>query len=118
MLPPVLATGSVLTNRLPSSVRVPKAHVGVTSVVPPPPPFTCSPVPCRNTFHCYVIGPHGSGKSALVRALAPRPDSGKQGPCVAAGAVQTDGRDKVLVMSEVRRDTEARDGGVNGTLAH
>lgn len=85
---------------------------------PPPPPFTCSPVPCRNTFHCYVIGPHGSGKSALVRALAPRPDSGKQGPCVAAGAVQTDGRDKVLVMSEVRRDTEARDGGVNGTLAH
>ena len=74
-------------------------------------PQPCSSVHCRNTFHCYVIGPHGSGKSALVRALAPGPDSGKQGPCVAAGAVQTDGRDKVLVMSEVRPDTEAGEGG-------
>ena len=32
--------------------------------------------------------------------------------------MQTDGRDKVLVMSEVRPDTEAEEGGARGTLAH
>ncbi|KAG1666031.1 hypothetical protein FOA52_006905 [Chlamydomonas sp. UWO 241] len=66
----------------------------------------------RSTLHCYVFGPRGAGKTSALRALAGRgaagdvvvePGAVKPSAAVASVLLE-DGREKVLIMTEVADD--------------